>query len=621
MPQVINTNIASLNAQRNLNAYQGQANVALERLSSGLRINSAKDDAAGLAISERFQSQITGLNQAQRNANDGISLAQTAEGAMDEITNNLQRIRELAVQSANATNSISDRQALNQEVQQRIEEINRIAAQTSFNGLKVLDGTFSTQTFQVGANAGETIAISGLDSRGSQIGSVLNRTTSLGATVVGEDIAAGQLTTDDLTLKYSDGDIAGILTIGGTDVVINSTAPTNISALAGDIQTAINNNPDLDGTAITVGTDGDALTFSSTLLDDQDFELNLSNQGATATTVDETDFAGSLAGADNTLEDGSTATVDLTGFIASSFSEGSITVDGVPIPFTSEFDSVEYDDLNGLASAITSTLQSNGIDLTASMSGSTLQLVNSGSGSNYAVSALSLDDNADQFDFSQTTEIPGEVGTTLRGYLDEGNPVDFSVIINAGTSEELTIEVPNATSLNDIVSKVNARTNDTGIQANLDSDNGDIYFSTQFGESFTVDLTADIDGSGVLTDARDINVSVVGDPAANSVSMVDIDISTTEGSELALLAVDYAIESINGFRAELGAVQNRFESTIANLATTSENLSASNSRIRDADFAAESAELARTQVLQQAGLSVLAQANARPQQVLQLLQG
>lgn len=621
MPQVINTNIASLNAQRNLNASQGQANVALERLSSGLRINSAKDDAAGLAISERFQSQITGLNQAQRNANDGISLAQTAEGAMDEITNNLQRIRELAVQSANATNSISDRQALNQEVQQRIEEINRIAAQTSFNGLKVLDGTFSTQTFQVGANAGETIAISGLDSRGSQIGSVLNRTTSLGATVVGEDIGAGQLTTDDLTLKYSDGDIAGILTIGDTDVVINSTAPANISALAGDIQTAINNNPDLDGTAITVGTDGNALTFSSTLLDDQDFELNLSNQGATATTVDETDFAGSLAGADNTLEDGSSATVDLTGFIASSFSEGSITVDGVAIPFTSEFDSVEYDDLNGLASAITSTLQSNGIDLTASMSGSTLQLVNSGSGSNYTVSAFSLDDNADLFDFSQSTEIPGEVGTTLRDYLDEGNPVDFSVVINAGTPEELTIEVPNATSLNDIVSKVNARTNDTGIQANLDSDNGDIYFSTQFGESFTVDLTADIDGSGVLTDARDINVSVVGDPAANSVSMVDIDISTTEGSELALLAVDYAIESINGFRAELGAVQNRFESTIANLATTSENLSASNSRIRDADFAAESAELARTQVLQQAGLSVLAQANARPQQVLQLLQG
>jgi flagellin len=619
MPQVINTNIASLNAQRNLNASQGQANVALERLSSGLRINSAKDDAAGLAISERFQSQITGLNQAQRNANDGISLAQTAEGAMDEITNNLQRIRELAVQSANATNSISDRQALNQEVQQRIEEINRIAAQTSFNGLKVLDGTFSTQTFQVGANAGETIAISGLDSRGSQIGSVLNKTTNLGATVVGEDIAPGLLTTEDLTLKYGDGDITGILTIGETNVAINSTAPADISALAGDIQTAINNNPDLDGAAISVGFDGDALTFSSTLLEAQDFELNLDNQTSTATTVDENDFSGSLGAADTTLEDGSAASVDLTGFIPSNFSQGSITVDGVAIPFT--LDSVEYKNFTSLASAINSTFEDRGIDLTASVSGSTLQIINSGSGNDYSVTGFSLDDNADSFFFSQATEMPGEAGTKLKDYLDDGNPVDFSVVINAGTTDELSIEVPNATSLNDIVSQVNARTNDTGIQANLDSDNGDIYFSTQFGESFTIDLTADIDGNGVVTDSRDINVSVAGDPAVNSVSMVDIDISTTQGSELALLAVDYAIDTINGYRAELGAVQNRFESTIANLATTSENLSASNSRIRDADFAAESAELARTQVLQQAGLSVLAQANARPQQVLQLLQG
>src|SRR5690606_3667304 len=173
MPQVINTNIASLNAQRNLNASQGDANVALQRLSSGLRINSAKDDAAGLAISTRFESQITGLNMAQRNANVGISLAQTAEGALDQVTANLQRIRELAVQSANATNSTSDRQALNQEVQQRIAEINRIASQTSFNGLKVLDGTFGVQNFQVGANAGETISVRGGDARGSQLGAMV----------------------------------------------------------------------------------------------------------------------------------------------------------------------------------------------------------------------------------------------------------------------------------------------------------------------------------------------------------------------------------------------------------------------------------------------------------------
>src|SRR5688572_11382081 len=159
MPQVINTNVMSLNAQRNLTTSGSQMAQAIQRLSSGLRINSAKDDAAGLAISDRMSTQISGLNQAMRNANDGISLAQTTEGALQEVTNNLQRIRELAVQSANATNSDDDRLALDQEVQERIKEINRIAQQTSFNGRKVLDGTFGNAVFQVGANVGETISV------------------------------------------------------------------------------------------------------------------------------------------------------------------------------------------------------------------------------------------------------------------------------------------------------------------------------------------------------------------------------------------------------------------------------------------------------------------------------
>jgi flagellin len=162
MPQVINTNIASLNAQRNLNKSQGALNNSLQRLSSGMRINSAKDDAAGLAISERFTAQIRGLNQAVRNSNDGISLAQTAEGALGEVTNNLQRVRELAVQSANATNSSSDRAAMQQEVSQLVLEIDRVANQTNFNGVKLLDGSFAAQSFQVGANVGETIEITAI---------------------------------------------------------------------------------------------------------------------------------------------------------------------------------------------------------------------------------------------------------------------------------------------------------------------------------------------------------------------------------------------------------------------------------------------------------------------------
>src|SRR3954452_152489 len=159
MAQVINTNVLSLNAQRNLSTSQSMLATSLQRLSSGLRINSAKDDAAGLAISERFTTQIRGLNQAVRNASDGISLSQTAEGALGELTSNLQRVRELAVQAVNATNSSSDRAALDQEVQQRLAEIDRIATQTSFNGQKILDGTFGNAAFQVGANVGETITI------------------------------------------------------------------------------------------------------------------------------------------------------------------------------------------------------------------------------------------------------------------------------------------------------------------------------------------------------------------------------------------------------------------------------------------------------------------------------
>ena len=394
MPQIINTNIASLNAQRNLNNSQSDANTALQRLSSGLRINSAKDDAAGLAISERFQSQITGLSMAQRNANDGISLAQTAEGALDEITANLQRIRELAVQSANATNSNSDRQALNQEVQQRIEEINRIAGQTSFNGLKILNGTFGTQTFQVGANTGETIGVSGLDARATTMGATTTRIT-------------------DFTQK----DIG-----------------------------------DFDG-------DGQS--------------------------------------------------------------------------------------------------------------------------------------------------------DTLADYFAAGRTAQFTATINGND-----IVIDDAGSMEDILGKINEQTKDTGVKAFLDRSNDDVIFSSELGDSIDVRLR------NTSTFGTGTGVDETSAPANNqAISVKQLDISTADGADLAMIVTDYAIDTINGYRAELGAVQNRFESTIANLSTTEENLSASNSRIRDADFAKESAELARTQVLQQAGLSVLAQANARPQQVLQLLQG
>ena len=230
MPQFINTNIASLSTQRALNSSQSALQTSLQRLSTGLRINSAKDDAAGLAISERFTAQIRGLNQAVRNANDGISLSQTAEGALQEISNNLQRIRELAVQAANATNSDGDRAALQAEVDQRIAEITRVGNQTQFNGLNLLDGSFTTQTFQVGANEGQTIDVTALrDSRASALGT---NTLTADGTVTGNVLVSATAITTGNTMGAE------------TDLVISTTdasgAVLNTSPIAYDAQSGAN---------------------------------------------------------------------------------------------------------------------------------------------------------------------------------------------------------------------------------------------------------------------------------------------------------------------------------------------------------------------------------------------
>src|SRR5574340_307752 len=229
MAAVINTNIISLNAQRNLNSSQNALATTLQRLSSGLRINSAKDDAAGLAISERMTSQIRGLNQAVRNANDGISMSQTAEGALGEIGNNLQRIRELAVQSRNASNSASDRTALNNEVQQLKSEIDRVASTTAFNGIKLLDGSFTNQAFQVGANVGETININSMvNAQSSALG------TSSSANVTGVAATAfTAITAGDLTIN---GTSVGAVAAGGNAV----TQGANIAAAINSVSNTTN---------------------------------------------------------------------------------------------------------------------------------------------------------------------------------------------------------------------------------------------------------------------------------------------------------------------------------------------------------------------------------------------
>jgi len=384
---VINTNSISLNAQRNLATNSASLSTTIQRLSSGLRINSAKDDAAGLAISERFTTQIRGMNQAARNANDGISLAQTAEGALGEIGNNLQRIRELAVQSRNATNSNSDREALNAEVTQLKAEIQRVAEQTQFNGTNLLDGSFAGAVFQVGANQGQTITVS----------SIAN---------------------------------ANIAQLGGWATPDTTTYSQTTAAVAA---TAFADGMSLDINGITVTTaDGaaDAAAATAALVS----AFNAAKAGAGATAL-------------------ANVTIDATG-------------------------------------AITSTDQ--------------------------------------QLTLANLTNVSG---------------------VTAGTTDGTATVVAGAAQ--------------TGFSAE--------------------------------------------------------NVLTADAADRMILAMDGALDAINSSRADLGAVQNRFTSVVANLNTGSENLSASRSRIRDTDFAKETAELSRTQILQQAGTAMLAQANQLPQNVLSLL--
>lgn len=252
MAQVINTNVMSLNAQRNLNTSSASMSTSIQRLSSGLRINSAKDDAAGLAISERFTTQIRGLDVASRNANDGISLAQTAEGAMVEIGNNLQRIRELSVQSSNATNSATDREALNSEVKQLTSEIDRVANQTNFNGTKLLDGSFSGALFQVGADAGQTIGINSIvDANVDSLGKANFAAAVSGAGVTGTATASGSITGISLAFNDASG-TAKTVTIGDVKIANGDDAATINKKVA----SAINDKLDQTGMYASIDTSG-----------------------------------------------------------------------------------------------------------------------------------------------------------------------------------------------------------------------------------------------------------------------------------------------------------------------------------------------------------------------------
>ncbi len=479
MPVVINTNVLSLNAQRNLSRSDSTLATALQRLSSGLRINSAKDDAAGLAIANRFTTQIRGLNQAVRNANDGISLAQTAESALDELTNNLQRIRELAVQSANATNSASDRAALDQEVQQRLAEINRIASQTSFNGQKVLDGSFGAAQFQVGANVGETIGVNLTTGvRADQIGQIA---TSTGTAVTGSALTDGGLT----------------LAVG-------------------------------QGAAVAVG----ASTAGTQAGQDADSAY------AKVNAVNAAGVAGLTATATN-ASSGTFSTVSSAGGL----STYNLTINGVSI----------YAGTDNIA---------NGASLTAADVAAQVNLFSAQTGVSASVS-----------------------GTTFTLTAADGRNVVVAETIANGTGGTVS---------------------GTGIAA--------AQTGTLRG-TMTLSASENITLGGSYADIGFAGTSI----AVDSNTLAGISVTSVANSNTAMQRVDAALTSVSSLRSQFGAIQNRFESTIANLQAVAENLTASRSRIQDADFAAETAAMTKAQILQQAGVAVLAQANAAPQVVLGLL--
>ncbi|HBO0826516.1 TPA: B-type flagellin [Pseudomonas aeruginosa] len=484
MALTVNTNIASLNTQRNLNASSNDLNTSLQRLTTGYRINSAKDDAAGLQISNRLSNQISGLNVATRNANDGISLAQTAEGALQQSTNILQRIRDLALQSANGSNSDADRAALQKEVAAQQAELTRISDTTTFGGRKLLDGSFGTTSFQVGSNAYETIDISLQNASASAIGSYQVGSNGAGtvASVAGTATASG---------------IAS-----GTVNLVGGGQVKNIAIAAGDSAKAIAEK--MDGA--------------------------IPNLSARARTVFTADVSGVTGGSLN---------FDVT--------VGSNTVSLAGVTSTQDL----ADQLNSNSSklGITASINDKGVLTITSATGENVKFGAQTGTATAGQVAVKVQGSDGKFEAAAKNVVAAATTTVVTGYVQLNSPTAYSV-------------------------------SGTGTQA-----------SQVFGNA----------------------------SAAQKSSVASVDISTADGAQNAIAVVDNALAAIDAQRADLGAVQNRFKNTIDNLTNISENATNARSRIKDTDFAAETAALSKNQVLQQAGTAILAQANQLPQAVLSLL--
>jgi len=724
MALTINTNVPSLNAQRNLGKSQNDLSRSMQRLSSGLRINSAKDDAAGLAISDRMTSQIRGLNQAARNSNDGISLAQTAEGALTETTNILQRMRELAIQSANDTNSASDRASLQAEVNQLKQEMTRIAGSTSFNGRNVLDGNLNNAQFQVGANAGETISFSIPSAKAGDLGiNALESTNAIGieaatssgttsliiaaSSGAGADLATARtaaLPAQDITLTLSDGITTG---------TANLTGGMSALSVKGVLDGAIGPNSTATYAANSVGLNFDVSAWAAT----NTISVSIGNGTAATTftvTGTGTNFATDLATAISGFTEASGLTVSANGTtgitIATTTATGenvelsSVTVAGATLTSATYTGangttgtlsgtqayvqrasaSYNYTAANGVTSAIST---GTALGVTAGEEGlSGIGTTDTDAGNNVAGQELNIvgpedtrtaviaaDDSANAIAHTINLESAitgvtaearttatisnlasdGTIGFTLKGSNATAIPIsatvateDLSTLAEAindqagstgitatlsgnKTSITLTqaagydIKIGDYThSLNDAAATMTIKGNE-GPGVVLIGNTGSANDSTVIGGQVTFYSTGTFNVSSNLANtAGSLFNSAAGVANASNLSSIDeVDISTVEGASAAIKAIDGAVSQIDTIRGDLGAIQNRFESTISNLQNVSENLSAARSRILDADIAQETSAMTKNNILQQAGVAILSQANQTPQLALQLLQG
>lgn len=562
MAQIINTNIMSLNAQRQLNKSQLTQNEAMERLSSGLRINSAKDDAAGLAISTGMRSQINGINQAVRNSNDGISMAQTAEGSMDEMTNILQRMRELAVQAANDTNSAENKASIQEEVDQLYTELDRIANTTQFNGTNLLDGSNASTTLQIGANSGESLTFS--------IAPVTTAALGLDGGVNKGDLNGGRVGTaavDDGDIAINGVDITAVAANGGAvamEEAINlETASTGVVADAYNVVEGL--SVDGTGTALSGITNGLQITVGT---------------GDTVT-------LGATSSMANLAE---TINRDVPGLQATVGEEGNLILNND----TGETITIAGDVTNA---GLEATSYTGYLGLT-SQDGEPISV---------EVGSTGAAGDTEAFGFL-TTNGPAVTSNTITpGPILESDAITINGVELVATA---------AASVADQITAINALTDQTGVTATATGTN-QILFTNESGGEIVIASGEETEADKTTALAKLGVIDVGGTP----VTELGLSVTTSANAVASLDKIDDALATISGSRASLGAIQNRLSSTISNLENVSQNLAASNSRIQDADFAAETSKMSKAQILQQAGTSMLSQANASTQNVLSLLQG